>query len=158
MNLKFNILLFIFIHYLIHYSYYNYIYVNNVLNNDTCYTIGENIDSINTQVILGNNLKNITYNMVVDTGADVVYIPKNIALNLNIFTNCNTVESITANGIRKGCLITIPKIYIKGCYLENVKALTSNNYKITDSGLLGMSFLNNFDLHFYKLNKAVICC
>ena len=35
MNLKFNILLFIFIHYLIHYSYYNYIYVNNVLNNDT---------------------------------------------------------------------------------------------------------------------------
>jgi len=153
----FYIIIFLIFNYLLHYSYFNFNYINDNVNK-TCYDIGKNVNSINSKVILGNNFKNISYNMIIDTGADLVSIPKNIALTLNIFSNCITIQSITANGIRKGCLITIPKIYIKGCKLENIEAVTNNNFKITDSGLLGMSFLNNFDLHFYKLNKAVICC
>lgn len=87
--------------------------------------------------------------MALDTGATYTMIPWEIAeaLGLQPEISKEKIEMITASGIEKAPIITLEKVSVAGEEAANIKAiahdLPARSYV---DGLLGLSFLKNFNL------------
>jgi aspartyl protease family protein len=97
-------------------------------------------DNFIVQVRLNDKL---TVPFMLDTGASTVTITQEIADQLGIVTGPNTkyARFNTANGVIKAPIITLDSVEVGGAEVNNVRASIPPNLHI---GLLGTSFLNNF--------------
>ena len=91
--------------------------------------------------------------MAIDTGATAVSIPIGIAgaLGYDPYHPDNTVEIATPTGTERVHVVTLEAIEVNGAIARNVRAVCVNlPSRSSVEGLLGLSFLRNFDvdLHF----------
>ena len=100
-----------------------------------------------------NNL--IKARLVLDTGASLVVISKDIADRLGIDTKGApySLKVVLADGRRvKAKAVILKSVKVGGAEVKNVSAAVLENAQPTDEdGLLGMSFLKNFTV---KLDAA----
>ncbi|MBW8049978.1 MAG: TIGR02281 family clan AA aspartic protease [Cytophagales bacterium] len=88
--------------------------------------------------------------MALDTGASYVMIPWNIAESLGLKPELSKekIEMITASGMEITPLVTLESISVAGNEVKNVIAIVHDlPPKSHVDGLLGLSFLKNFNLH-----------
>ncbi len=91
-------------------------------------------------------------NMALDTGASYVMIPRNFAEILGYESDATTkkIPIITASGVEKAPLIILKSVSVLGKKAENVHAVVHNlPDKSYVDGLLGLSYLINFDICLY---------
>jgi len=89
-------------------------------------------------------------NMALDTGATFVMIPWDVAerLGYDPATSATRVAITTASTIEKAPLITLERIRVLGVEAEKVEVVVHDlPPKSRVDGLLGLSFLRNFNLH-----------
>ncbi len=86
--------------------------------------------------------------LVLDTGASFVVLPWKLALGIGISIDPNkTIQTTTATAVETVPKIVIPEMSVLGKKAKNVEAIIKD--LPTDSpvdGLLGLSFLKNFNL------------
>jgi len=95
--------------------------------------------------------------LIVDTGAASVQISRALAekLNMNLF-DTPQVPITLAGGIRTVARrVTLKHLSVAGARVDNVEALVFESDDGAD-GLLGMSFLRNFNFHFDPDNDELI--
>lgn len=88
--------------------------------------------------------------MALDTGATYVMIPWDIAETLGLQPELSRekTEIITASGVEKSPIVALEAMRVAGKEARNIKALVHDlPSKSYVDGLLGLSFLKNFDLH-----------
>ncbi len=88
--------------------------------------------------------------MVLDTGASFIMVPWRILdiLGLKIGSDAKWIYVTTASGVEKVPLIELEAVTALGKTSSNVKAIVHDlPQKSYVDGLLGLSFLRNFDLH-----------
>jgi len=93
--------------------------------------------------------KTLTPKMALDTGATYVMIPWEIAeaLGLQPELSKEKTEMITASGVEKVPIVTIEMMNVAGKEAANIKAIVHDlPPKSYVDGLLGLSFLRNFDM------------
>lgn len=102
---------------------------------------------------LGNSLvvntlinKQVKANLIVDTGCTETQISEGVARGLGIDTNsCPTVQCQLADGRTvAGKEVNIKEIRLGRVRVKNVRAIVLGTDQMDHSGLLGMSFLENF--------------
>lgn len=101
-----------------------------------------------TPTIIGINGRR-RVDMALDTGATYVMIPWDIAAMLGYSPELSKerVELVTASGIEKAPLITLNSVYMLDKKATNVKAIVHDlPQKSYVDGLLGLSFLRNFEV------------
>lgn len=101
-----------------------------------------------TPTIIGINGRR-KVDMALDTGATHVMIPWDIAAMLGYSPELSKerVELVTASGIEKAPLITLSSVYMLDKKATNVKAIVHDlPQKSYVDGLLGLSFLRNFEV------------
>lgn len=101
-----------------------------------------------TPTIIGINGRR-KVDMALDTGATYVMIPWDIAAMLGYSPELSKerVELVTASGIEKAPLITLSSVYMLDKKATNVKAIVHDlPQKSYVDGLLGLSFLRNFEV------------
>ena len=91
--------------------------------------------------------------MVLDTGASVVVIPTSVARSLgySIYQHEDALLLTTQSGLVRAPMITRSSLEVLGAVANNVRAACVDlPVGIGVGGLLGLSFLRNFDvdLHF----------
>ena len=87
--------------------------------------------------------------MALDTGATFVMIPWDVAERLGYDPTISDerISITTASTVEKVPLITLEEIDVLGLSLKNVKVVVHDlPPKSRVDGLLGLSFLNNFNL------------
>jgi len=89
--------------------------------------------------------------MVLDTGASLVVLPWRIATGLGLKIDPkNLVQTTTATTVESAPLSVIPKVTVLGKSVRNVRCLVKDlPPESAVDGLLGLSFLRNFDLFLY---------
>lgn len=88
--------------------------------------------------------------MALDTGATYCMIPWEIAETLGLEPEISKerTEMITASGIEKVPIVYLEKVNVAGKEIENIKTIVHDlPAKSYVDGLLGLSFLKNFDVH-----------
>lgn len=88
--------------------------------------------------------------MALDTGATYVMISWDIAEKLGLMPNLlkERIETVTASGVEKVPLIELPLVSVAGKEAKNIKAIVHDlPQKSYVDGLLGLSFLRNFNVH-----------
>jgi len=88
--------------------------------------------------------------LAIDTGATYVMIPWRLAdaLGLNPERASERAQTITADGIVSAPLVTLESTSALGVTARNVKAIVHDlPERARVDGLLGLSFLRNFNLH-----------
>jgi len=88
--------------------------------------------------------------MALDTGATYVMVPWDIAeaLGLKPELSKEKTEMITASGVEKSPLVTLETMRVAGNNVKNVKAIVHDlPAKSYVDGLIGLSFLKNFNLN-----------
>lgn len=88
--------------------------------------------------------------MALDTGATYTMIPWDIAeaLGLQPEISRERTEMITASGIEKVPIVSLDKVNVAGKEIENIKAIVHDlPAKSYVDGLLGLSFLRNFNIN-----------
>lgn len=88
--------------------------------------------------------------MALDTGATYMMIPWEIAETLGLHPEVSKerTEMITASGVEKVPIITIEKVNVAGKEVNDIKAITHDlPPKSYVDGLLGLSFLKNFNIN-----------
>ncbi|MEQ1531716.1 MAG: retroviral-like aspartic protease family protein [Methylococcales bacterium] len=101
-------------------------------------------DLIRSTALINNKLSG---HFAVDTGATSVVLSYDFANRLNIpYKNWRVLLTRTANGIGKGYVGHLDQISIQGISAKHIEVVVSENMGDLD-GLLGLSFLNRFDIH-----------
>ena len=88
--------------------------------------------------------------MALDTGATYTMIPWDVAeaLGLKPELSKEKVDIITASGVEKVPLVVLSSVSVLGKRASNVKAVIHDlPPKSYVDGLLGLSFLKNFNIH-----------
>ncbi len=88
--------------------------------------------------------------MALDTGATYMMIPWEIAETLGLQPEISKekTEMITASGVEKVPIITLEKVNVAGKEVTNIKAIAHDlPPKSYVDGLLGLSFLKNFNIN-----------
>jgi len=113
-----------------------------------------NFDPNSTIIILDVELENnkqiTTKRFALDTGATYILIPWDVADVLKIRPEFSEerIETVTASGVEKVPLINIESVRVLGKEVKNVKAIVHDlPTKSYVDGLLGLSFLKNFNVH-----------
>lgn len=96
----------------------------------------------NGHYFLAGEVNSTALTFVVDTGASVVSLPSSIAHAAELSCN-NQVMMSTANGLTKGCAVTIRKLKLGSFLMENVAAVVVPNLS---EPLLGMNVLQQFNI------------
>ena len=91
--------------------------------------------------------------MMLDTGATFVSVPTSVARKVGFDTECpeDTLSVTTASGQILTPIITLDSVEVQGVKATNVEAMCMDlPGSMVFAGLLGLSFLRNFDvdLHF----------
>jgi clan AA aspartic protease (TIGR02281 family) len=91
----------------------------------------------------------VTYPFLIDTGASVVSIPAALlpALGLKIDRNTPRFKVTTAGGVKEAWEITLSSIELEGWIVRNVRAMVVDSAEQVEFGLLGLNFLNRFQMH-----------
>jgi clan AA aspartic protease (TIGR02281 family) len=91
----------------------------------------------------------VSYPFLIDTGASVVSIPASLlpALGLEINHNTPRYKVATAGGVKEAWEVTLSSIELEGWLVHNVRALVVDGQEQVDFGLLGLNFLNRFQMH-----------
>lgn len=91
----------------------------------------------------------VTYPFLIDTGASVVSIPASLlpALGLELNQNTPRYKVATAGGVKEAWEVTLSSIELEGWLVHNVRALVVDGQEQVDFGLLGLNFLNRFQMH-----------
>lgn len=115
-------------------------------------------DQVVVDALLENN---VSARLIVDTGASIVVISKNIADRLGIKSEeiGTKIEVLLANGTKtQATPIILKSVKVGEAEVKNVKAaITENSQGEGVDGLLGMSFLNNFIIRVdTALNKLIL--
>lgn len=98
--------------------------------------------------IIGKVIENAK--MALDTGATYIMVPWKIAkaLGLEPEMSIERIDMTTASGVEKVPLINLESVSVLGKTAHNVKAVVHDlPPKSYVDGLLGLSFLRNFNLH-----------
>jgi aspartyl protease family protein len=83
---------------------------------------------------------------VVDTGATLTVLDRADAERIGIdFERGTPIQSMTVNGVVQGWRVTLDSVEIGGATERNVDAVVVDN-EYLGIGLLGMSYLNRFDM------------
>lgn len=93
--------------------------------------------------------KTVRSKMALDTGATYVMIPLEIAETLGLKPEISKEKTmiITASGIEKVPIVTLDSVRVAGSEAQNIKAVVHDlPPKSYVDGLLGLSFLKNFDV------------
>ena len=112
-------------------------------------SIDKNVTIIIVDVFLQNKGIQKKVRMALDTGASYVMIPWDVAeaLNLEPALSSEKIETVPASGVEKAPVVTIEIINVLGCEAARVKALVHDlPAKSYVDGLLGLSFLKNFNI------------
>ncbi|HHE48518.1 MAG TPA: hypothetical protein ENL11_06340 [Candidatus Acetothermia bacterium] len=91
----------------------------------------------------------LTVNMVFDTGASFVTIPRAVAkaLGYSLRRPVSRVKMITASRVERAPLIVLDRVAVAGEAIQNVEALVHDlPPQGMAEGLLGLSFLRHFKL------------
>lgn len=91
-----------------------------------------------------------TAKMALDTGATHVMIPWRLARALGLKPELSEerIETITASGTEIAPIITLESVEVLGKEAKNVRAIVHDlPQKSYVDGLLGLSFLKNFNIH-----------
>ena len=110
------------------------------------------------EVIIEGELEKKKMKMALDTGATYVMIPWEFAEILGYEPELSRKRRpmITASGVEKAPVITLDSINVLGKKAEGVPAVVHNPpQKSYVDGLLGLSYLKNFDVHLY-FKKGVL--
>jgi clan AA aspartic protease (TIGR02281 family) len=104
----------------------------------------ETEDSLELDVIL--NEKH-TFTFMLDTGASYIILSREVAEELGYDPDeiMARVYVSTANGVITSRLVRIPTVQVGDAVVHNVKALVQEEENMGVKGLLGLSFLNEFD-------------
>jgi clan AA aspartic protease (TIGR02281 family) len=87
--------------------------------------------------------------MALDTGATYVMISWDMAEKLELKPELSRerIETVTASGVEKAPLVELPSVSVLGKEARNIKAIVHDlPPKSYVDGLLGLSFLRNFNL------------
>gem|GEM_PF-221064 len=96
--------------------------------------------------------------MVLDTGANITTISKDVALGIGCdpINSKRRMEFITANGIAYAPIITIPKLKVFSFTLENVDLICHDlPSRSPVLGLLGLSVLKKFNISLRFLDNII---
>ncbi|MBI5556003.1 MAG: TIGR02281 family clan AA aspartic protease [Deltaproteobacteria bacterium] len=101
---------------------------------------------IHVQALVNNRGE---YPFLVDTGASLVTIPASFLAGLGIDVKRNTPRRkvMTAGGVKDAWEVTLSSLEIDGWVVYDLKALVVDTPQQSDFGLLGLNFLNRFQLH-----------
>ncbi len=93
------------------------------------------------------NASSRRYRLVLDTGASLTAISAGTAraLGVAITADLPRVELATANGMLRAPVISLRSVRVGGAFVEHVQAVVLPELEGAD-GLLGLSFLNRFDM------------
>ena len=91
----------------------------------------------------------VTYPFLIDTGASVVSIPASLlrALGLEIRQDTPRYKVATAGGVKEAWEITLASVELEGWVVRDVKALVVDGAEQVEFGLLGLNFLDRFQMH-----------
>lgn len=101
------------------------------------------------QVVLEGGEKSFKVNLILDTGASLTLISRSVANLLKLIPSSRKkVEVSTVSQVEKVPLVVVPKISFLDLEAYNVECLVKNLPPADDfvEGLLGLSFLKNFEL------------
>ncbi|MEK6826487.1 MAG: retropepsin-like aspartic protease [Nanoarchaeota archaeon] len=104
---------------------------------------------IDVHIEIKNGNKTLRPKMALDTGATFVMIPLEIAETLGLHPELSQekTEMITASGVEKVPIVTLKLVRFAGKEVTNVKAIVHDlPQKSYVDGLLGLSFLRNFNI------------
>ena len=96
--------------------------------------------------------------MLLDTGTTYVTLPSSAARDLGYYEACprKTVSTTTASGIVRAPLFSLTAVEALGMEARDVTAIGLDlPRQATFSGLLGMSFLRNFDIDLHLKSGAL---
>jgi len=108
-----------------------------------------NLIEVDVEIKVGRKI--VSPRLALDTGASYVMIPWNIAETLGLRPELvkEKIEMITASGAEDTPVVTLESISVAGNEVKNVKAIVHDlPPKSYVDGLLGLSFLKNFNLNF----------
>mgnify|MGYP001571748124 CR=1 FL=1 len=103
---------------------------------------------IETEIKIGDKI--VKPRMILDTGATYTMIPYNIAkvLNLQPEISYEKINIITASGVEELPIVTLDTVQVIGSEAKNIKAVVHDlPEKSNVDGLLGLSFLKNFNIN-----------
>ena len=109
-------------------------------------------------VIVEGPLDFAVVEMMLDTGATFVSIPTSVALELGYDVDHpeSTLPIITASGMVSAPIITLDSIEVLGVKATNIRAMCIDMPgSMTFAGLLGLSFLRNFDVDLHFRSGAI---
>ena len=107
-----------------------------------------NLIEVDVEIKVGRKI--VSPKFVLDIGATYVMLPWYIAETLGLKPELSKekIDMITASGVEITPVVTIESIQVAGNEIKNVKAIVHNlPSKSNVDGLLGLSFLKNFNLH-----------
>ena len=111
------------------------------------------VDKISGHVMVVTTLnKKVKANLVLDTGASLMLLSNKIATDLGLGINGNTgtaIELIAADGRKlKAKMVILDSVSVQDSEVQKIEAAVlsaKDNDAINGDGLLGMSFLKNFN-------------
>jgi iron donor protein CyaY len=96
----------------------------------------------NGHFYLPGTVENVPVTFMVDTGASVTSISRDIARQAGI-RNCKEVQFQTANGTATGCIALVPRMTLGNFELQNITVAVMPNM---ETNLLGANVLRNFQV------------
>ncbi len=96
----------------------------------------------NGHFYLPGTIENVPVTFMVDTGASVTSISRDIARQAGI-RNCKEVQFQTANGTATGCIALVPRMTLGNFELQNITVAVMPNM---ETNLLGANVLRNFQV------------
>jgi len=106
-----------------------------------------NVIIVYAEIMVGNKI--VRPKMALDTGATYVMIPLEIAETLGLQPELSKekTEMIIASGVEKVSIVTLELVRVGGKEGKNIKVIVHDlPPKSYVDGLLGLSFLRNFNL------------
>ena len=91
----------------------------------------------------------VSFPFLVDTGASLVSVPAALlpALGLEIRSDTPRYRVATAGGMKEAWKVTLSSIELEGWVVRDVEALVIDTDAQPGFGLLGLNFLNRFQMH-----------
>jgi clan AA aspartic protease (TIGR02281 family) len=91
----------------------------------------------------------VSFPFLVDTGASLVSVPAALLPSLGITIGSDTprYRVATAGGMKEAWKVTLSSIELEGWVVRNVEALVVDTPEQAGFGLLGLNFLNRFQMH-----------
>jgi clan AA aspartic protease (TIGR02281 family) len=100
------------------------------------------------------NINGVALPMMVDTGATFVVLPSALAKRAGVrLANRRSVSSTTANGTVQGVYVILDEVSFAGQTVRGVPAVVQMTGTPYPGVLLGMSYLDNFEL---SINRGVL--